>query len=327
MEEIETAYQEKVRSHQKNVSNNVDPKLFPPTFTFRSFSDTAAEITLKVIDTFTTQLPFLFRISVTKRNTAWISCWEIKTLHEIELRTTMPVVHTYVDKVIYDMATTQQGDLLLTILSDTNLYRLNDSGLLTSVHDFNPLIPKAVCVSKESIIVSTREGGEAWPVTNSSQRQCVFLDPSGKKKVKIVEYDSNRKQLFTLISRVTTNNKYIVAVDSLSDYFGRIVALKNSSIKWTYEGNEEVNKHNPLNPHDIVATPKGNIIVADVDSHALHFLSDDGVLLKCIRTKDLNIIFPLSLDIDSTGRLWIGCSKYRDHPNNAKLHNVECTGC
>ena len=96
--------------------------------------------------------------------------------------------------------------------------------------------------------------------------------------------------------------------------------------KWTYEGNPEVNdRDNAFDPADLVTTLSGNIIIADENNNALHVLSDKGVSLKYLKTKDLNIIFPQSLHIDIKGRLWIGCDTYGGQ-SDAMIHVLKFKG-
>ncbi|VDI04121.1 Hypothetical predicted protein [Mytilus galloprovincialis] len=120
----------------------------------------------------------------------------------------------------------------------------------------------------------------------------------------------------------------IVAIDCTSKDIKRIVKVVNNSIEWIYEGNQDINTNKiPFNPYDLTVTKLGNIIVTDKDTHSLHILSEEGVLIKCCMMEDNNILLPHCLDFDSNWNLWIGCSTYENSEDNAKIHKLEISGC
>jgi hypothetical protein len=47
--------------------------------------------------------------------------------------------------------------------------------------------------------------------------------------------------------------------------------------------------------------------VCDCYTHALHVLSEQGDILTCKVMEDTGIKYPISLDIDMRGQLWVGC--------------------
>lgn len=100
------------------------------------------------------------------------------------------------------------------------------------VHDFSPLLPKAVLVTHDNIIVSTREKGDAFPLTKHSRRQTVVLDQTGKQKVNLIEYDKQNKRLFTLISTLKTDTtRSMYGIDNLSDDdLGQVVKVEHKKI-------------------------------------------------------------------------------------------------
>ncbi|CAG2218631.1 unnamed protein product [Mytilus edulis] len=197
------------------------------------------------------------------------------------------------------------------------------------VHDFYPLLPKAVYVTDDSIFVSTREDGKAWPLTEHSRRQIVVLGQTGKKKVSVIEYDKQNTRLFSLICRMTMDKTgNIVAVDFSSKDITRIVKVVNNSIEWIYEGNQDINTDEiPFNPFGLSITKMEILLEHGEDTHSLHILSEEGVLIKCCMMEDNNILLPYCLDFDSNGNLWIGCSTYENSEDNAKIHKLEISGC
>lgn len=106
---------------------------------------------------------------------------------------------------------------------------------------------------------------------------------------------------------------------------GRVVVLdRKGQVKWTYQGYPQVNSgYNLFCPSDIVTTSVGHVIVSDTHRHVLHVLSEQGALLTCKVMADQGIIYPMSLDIDITGQLWVGCSSKEGGSCDAKLHIVK----
>ncbi|CAG2249449.1 unnamed protein product [Mytilus edulis] len=137
------------------------------------------------------------------------------------------------------------------------------------VHDFSPLLPKAVYVSDDNIIVSTREKGDVFPPTEQSQRQIVVLDQTGKQKISVIEYDKDNKHLFSFVMRIIIDKTFdIVCIDALSSGCRSIVKVDNkSTIKWVNEGNTDINTDEiPFGPADLAITQLGNIIITEAET-------------------------------------------------------------
>lgn len=146
------------------------------------------------------------------------------------------------------------------------------------------------------------------------------------KKKQSYEYDKHKQRLFTFPERITSNeNNDILVIDSKSSHEGRVVVLdKVGHIKWIYQGNLQINSGEKLfNPLGIVSTSVGHVIVCDVFIHALHVLSGQGDLLTCTFMEDQGIIYPWSLDIDTSGQLWVGCESGDSKTCDANLHIVK----
>ncbi|CAG2218633.1 unnamed protein product [Mytilus edulis] len=213
---------------------------------------------------------------------------------------------------------------------DSHLYSLSKTGLMHIVHDFSPLLPKAVYVSDDNIIMITREKGDVFPPTEQSQRHIVVLDQMGKQKVSVIKYDKQNKCLFSFVMRRIIDKTFdIVCIDALSSGCRRIVKVDNkSTIKWVYEGNADINTDEiPFSPADLAITQSGNIIATEAKTHSLHIISEEGFLIKYFMMEDMNVSLPISLDIDLNGTLWIGCNTYNIPDNNTKFHKLEITGC
>jgi sugar lactone lactonase YvrE len=137
------------------------------------------------------------------------------------------------------------------------------------------------------------------------------------------QYDSNKHRLFTYPRRITTNNnKDIVVVDWTSYDTGRVVVVGwEGGLRWTYTGHSKINVTTQFKPTDVVTTTAGHIIVCDFSTHALHVLSEQGDILTCKVMEDMGIKYPVSLDIDMRGKLWVGCGTGGKH-SGAKIHKV-----
>jgi hypothetical protein len=62
--------------------------------------------------------------------------------------------------------------------------------------------------------------------------------------------------------------------------------------------------------------------VSDYRTHALHVLSGQGDILTCKVMEDMGIKYPVSLDFDMRGQLWVGCGTGGDKQSRAKIHMV-----
>jgi sugar lactone lactonase YvrE len=100
-----------------------------------------------------------------------------------------------------------------------------------------------------------------------------------------------------------------------------VVVGREGGLRWTYTGHSKINVTTQFNPTDVVTTTAGHIIVCDHSTHALHVLSEQGDILTCKVMEDTGIKYPLSLDIDMRGQLWVGCIE--DEGSDATIHKVK----
>lgn len=116
-----------------------------------------------------------------------------------------------------------------------------------------------------------------------------------------------------------------MVIDKTSSCDGRILVLdREEKFKWIYQGNPQGNPGDKLFiPTDMVTTSVGHVIVNDCNNHALHVLSEEGDLLACKIMKEQSIKYPISLNIDTKGQLWVGCYSGRKEITDAKLHVVK----
>ncbi|XP_063406170.1 uncharacterized protein LOC134690126 [Mytilus trossulus] len=236
VEEIETQYIQNLEYLRGNVSDNIDPNDLTSIFgslnklSMQTIITNPEKINLTKTNTFEVNLPFVQIIVTTSVNSVWITCMQTRTLQEMKIEQTLKSLREYNDKSIYAMAMSKTGDVLLTLAEYSHLYRLDETGMIDVVHDFSPLLPKAIHANGNGIIVSTREKGDAFPITKHSRRQIVVL-----AKKRIIEYDKQNKRLFSLIGGLTMNKTgHIFGIDCPSFVLRRIVKVDNNSIEWKF---------------------------------------------------------------------------------------------
>ncbi|XP_071178061.1 protein wech-like [Mytilus edulis] len=225
------------------------------------------------------------------------------------------------------MSQTDNNDILLSLHSspDVSLLRTK-TGEFKPFLNVSPLYPLGIHVNyHKEIILGVMERGATYTLTNKSCRQVIIFGIDGKQK-QSYEYDKHKQRLFTTPARITSNVKNdIVVIDSTAYDEGRVVILdKVGQTKWIYQGQSQVNPGNkPFNPLDIVTTSIGHVIVTDVNNHSLYVLSEVGDVLACKGMKNLGIIYPTTMDIDTKGQLWVGCYSGNKQRTDAKLHEMK----
>ncbi|XP_063406679.1 uncharacterized protein LOC134690605 [Mytilus trossulus] len=261
--------------------------------------------------------------------TAWISSYDINTLSKINFDDKIRTVKD-ISADVYDMSLTAREDMLLSLYGSTDVS--TDVSLLTTktgeIKPFlslSPLYPGSIHITKHNeIILGVMEEGSTYDRTDKGGSKLIVFGMNGKPKTSF-EYDKHKQRMFTLPDRIASNvNDDIVVIDNISQYYGRVVVLnQEGQIKWTYQGNPQVNSGvNLFYPSDIVTTSVGHVIVSDINRHALHVLSHQGALLICKVMADQGIIYPMSLDFDTNGQLWVGCRSEDGESCDAKLHIV-----
>jgi hypothetical protein len=220
------------------------------------------------------------------------------------------------------MTLTSNNDILLSVFNSSDIKLLTKSGEIKPFFSASsPLLPRGIHVTSDNyIIVGVIEPGDPYTPTDKSTRALLIFGMDGKQQ-HTYQYDSNKHRLFTVPHRITTNNnKDIVVVDRTSRDTGRVVVVgREGGLRWTYTGHSKINVTTQFNPYDVVTTTAGHIIVCDYSTHSLHVLSEQGDILTCKVMEDTGIKYPVSLDIDMRGQLWVGCCKQ----SGATIHKVK----
>ncbi|XP_052058837.1 uncharacterized protein LOC127699134 [Mytilus californianus] len=283
----------------------------------------------KVIEQYKTGLKLVEQLICSDDGTLWIGYIAGKILQKIQLSNGLLNIEQEVQVNCAGMAFLPSGDLLIST-AESNLKTLchTTGSKIQSKNNVAPLISGAVHVTQNhKIIVGARKGGPVFQV--DGPRQVVVMDIDGKTE-QVYDLDNNGKPIFSAPQRITSdNNNNIYVLDCLNkDWSGRIMALdKTNGVRWIYSGHPDINKEQTIKSKDLVATKLNNIIVTDSNHQMIHILNTSGQCIHYINTKDqLNIHLPYSLNIDNTGTLYIGCSRYINEPAIAKIYMVEVSG-
>ena len=272
---------------------------------------------------YTTDLSRVNRLVSLDYKTAWVNNSKRKVLRQVVLDDNIQTIKE-IPVHIHDMALTQSNDILMSIVDSSEVKLLTISGEIQPFLSVAPLYPLGIHVTNNNnIILGAMEEGDPFKLTDRSCRKVIVLGENNKE-IQSYQYNKHKQRLFTVPYRVTGVNSDIVVIDRTSNDEERVVVLgKEGDVKWTYQGHPQINTENkPFNPTDIVTTSVGNVIVTDHKNNALHVISGEGGQLLTYKVmSDQGAIFPYSLDIDTCGQLWVGCSSYKDK-SDAKVHMI-----
>lgn len=286
-------------------------------------------LTVSSIKSFNTHLPDI-NVLCAKEGYIWINNKERRILSKLMLGADIEEEQKLDDIEATDFSIYPNGDVILKLSKSNKVKILMQKGRMKVFRDFSPVKPTAVHVNAiGEVFVGTKELGPNFTVPSTGKRQVQIFSVGGRLK-DVVEYDDDKRRLFTYVWCITTTQDGDIAViDRLSDEFnGKIVTLNNAlKLQWTFKGNTS---REPLigqfKPRCIVATNDGMVIVSERLTHSLYLLdSKTGKFLSTIDTSQLNIFLPQSLSIDPLGNLWIGCGSYRGAKDDAKIHLVSCS--
>lgn len=285
------------------------------------------KIEFEVMEKYVTSLPIVYNVVCCADKTLWINNYDCNTLQNITRIDGSLKVNNIVRLPVHQMVSMPNGDLLLSTLEpDLQICSQKTGQVQKSQYSVAPLQTIAVHVSKDSkILVGARERGPILPV--KGPRQVIMMDLDGRKE-NVYQYDSKNQPLFTIPRRIITdnyNNIYVIDCMSL-EFDGRVVVLgQNGMVRWIYTGYSEkqTNKGNRFRPTDIVFLELYNVVVSDQDNHMLHILDTEGQCIQYLMTKDLGIKLPFSLNIDNEGFLIIGCNRYTENKEGAKMFVIK----
>ena len=283
-----------------------------------------SDIDLEVVNSYTTDLSSIHNIITVDDKSTWVNNYNKEVIRQINIDNDNITTTKQISCHINDMTLTSNNDILLSVFNSSDIKLLTKSGEIKPFFSVSPFLTGGIHVTSDNyIIVGVTEPGDDFTPTDKSTRALLIFGMDGKQQ-HTYQYDSNKHRLFTAPWRITTNNnKDIVVVDMTSDVTGRVVVVGwEGGLRWTYTGHSKINVTTQFKPVDVVTTTAGHIIVCDIRTHALHVLSEQGDILTCKVMEDTGIKYPISLDIDMRGQLWVGCGT-GGKQSGATIHKVK----
>ncbi|XP_071162361.1 E3 ubiquitin-protein ligase TRIM71-like [Mytilus edulis] len=281
-------------------------------------------ISLVINNEYQTELDVIAFLSPCLDQSIWISSGSFGVLQRVKPEGTNLKVMSEFNIKVHGMAVTPSNQLLLCVLGETRLQQISSSGELTdSVYDVSPLLPNAIhVISDNKLIVGAGNG-------KLKRGAVIIMNKKGDKEA-VYEHDKHNQPMFSKPRYITTtSNGNIHVVDKISDdWSGKVVVLGyGGHIINQYTGHPTINKSESFKPVHIVTTPSDNVVVMDLDTDILHILNDNGHLISYFNTKDIGIEFPYSLAFNTTGQLYIGCTRAAgSQTKDAKLYVINIEG-
>ena len=286
-------------------------------------SNKSHDTELKVQKSYTTDLSDVSSlVSLDKTTTAWIYSYGGKIIRKVVIDDKIQTIKE-IPVEIYDMTLTKSNDILISTINSSDVKLITQSGRIKPFLSVSPLITTGIHVTNNNDIILGVVEKYTYKLTDKSCRKIIVFGENKKEK-QSYQYNKHKQRLFTVPYRITNVNSDIVVIDSTSNDDGRVVVLgKEGGVKWTYQGHPQINTEDkPFDPWDIVTTSVGNVIVADYNNHTLHVISGGGELLTYKVMSDQGVLYPVSLDIDTLGKLWVGCNAYEGE-SDAKVHIIK----
>ncbi|CAC5389736.1 unnamed protein product [Mytilus coruscus] len=284
----------------------------------------------RITGTFTSELPSIYKIQTLANSTNILYPLGETTIKSFKLKDSKCETTTVAkdEKVIVrDTTKTNNNKLLFTVASSSEIKCLSTFTPDSKIETFtsiSPLYASGIHATNNNILIGFRDNGELFPLQEENRRGILVYDYNCRH-MRTYEYDTNNQRLFTLPNVITTNiNEDICVIDSTNNTWeGRVVVLgEYGNLKWAYNGHPSINSKNNFNPMDLVTTSKGLMLVSDRNSNAVHMLSMEGCLVTSLNESH-GIERPVSLNINQSGQLQIGCSYRGTKDGLGKLHTVD----
>ncbi|XP_071162326.1 transcription intermediary factor 1-beta-like [Mytilus edulis] len=286
----------------------------------------SAEINISLVinSEYQTELESIASVSLCLDQSFWINSGVYKVLQRVKPEGTNLQVLSKFNITVCGMAVTPSNQLLLCAKGKTRLQHISSSGELTdSVYDVSPLLPNDIHVISDNKLIVGAYNSEL------KKSAVIIMNKKGDKET-VYEHDQHNQPLFNSPRYITTTcNGNIYVVDTISDnWCGKVMVLgQEGHIINQYTGHPTINKSEPFKPINIVTTPSDNVVVMDLDTDILHILNDNGHLISYFNTKDIGIEFPNSLAFNTTGQLYIGCTRaVGEEAKDANLYEINIEG-
>ena len=138
-----------------------------------------------------------------------------------------------------------------------------------------------------------------------SHRVILVMSEFGMNLDEIDEYDD--KHLFGAPYRVAeTVTRELCVTDREEGKLRVTVVGKDSAMKYTYHGPNEVKMKQPFNPLGLCGDRYGNLLISDWGNHCVHLLNSDGEFQGFMLSKKDGLYKPNAMALDKEGHLWVG---------------------
>lgn len=154
-------------------------------------------------------------------------------------------------------------------------------------------------------ILQTDVGHLLITLRTAGDSRCKIVRYEGQNMVQEIQYDKNRKPLFSsgykCVFLAENKNGDICASDTNSNSL--VVVDKMGDFRFQYHCDPAL-RRKPFVPDQIVTDSLCQIIVTDYVNSCLHIFHRDGQYLRCASHPDIDL--PTALTIDKDDRLWVG---------------------
>ena len=118
-----------------------------------------SDIDFEVVNTYTTNLPFITTMVCVDDNSAWIDCFPNEVIKQINIDNDNVTTTNEVSCKIYDMALTSNNDILLSLSNSSDVKLLTKSGEIKPFLSVSPLRPWGIHVTRDNDIIVTGAWG------------------------------------------------------------------------------------------------------------------------------------------------------------------------
>lgn len=207
---------------------------------------------------------------------------------------------------LYCIATTISGNLLVG--SSNKIYKVLKEGFSAEFVTFELWFITDILVSEDDeILVCLRDIyiGKSGKVVRLSERG---------KQLQTIQYDKDGRVLFKWPEYLTKAQNGDIWVSDTKDNCV-VVSSAEGDLKFRYFGFEDILMNQKFQPRGLLTNRYNQILIADINNHAIHLVDNDGHFLQFLLTKHHRIDCPVALCQDNDETLWVVC-------NDGKIVNV-----
>ena len=120
----------------------------------------------------------------------------------------------------------------------------------------------------------------------------------------IQELDEKLLRPYQVAQNKVNNDLYVCDKNSFTECSsGKVVALDASyHSRYEYTGQDNAEFY----PMDLCTDSAGHVLITDYKNHRVHILDKDGRFLQYLLTREQGLLEPVSIDVDSKGKAWVG---------------------